>query len=97
MMDNKRISCVSFNCFGYKSSSMFIENLCNDYDICFLCERWLKPSELHNVKSSFNDTNWWSFLKSSIDPEQVCCGRPDGGVGFICKENNGITNIELQK
>ena len=41
------LKCVTFNCFGFKNSSSFINSICEsyDYDICFLNERRLKPYE----------------------------------------------------
>ena len=90
-MQFKEIKSVSFNCLGFKSSSAFIDNLCIEYDICFLYEHWLEPLELPFVKSLYKDKNIWSHLKSSVDPESVSSGRPHGGVGFLCKESGDVT------
>ena len=83
---SKQFKCVSFNCLGYKSSAGFIEELCKEYDICFLSEHWLRPSELNSVQSLYKDKYAWTHLKSSVNPEMVCVGRPHGGVGFMCRE-----------
>ena len=85
------VKCVSFNCLGYKSSFAFINSLCNEYDICFICEHWLRPHELSVVKSNLGDDGKWCYLKSSVDPEAVLSGRSYGGVGFICKQKKGIS------
>ena len=58
------VKCVSFNCLGYKSSFAFINSLCNEYDICFICEHWLRPHELSVVKSNLGDEGKWCYLKS---------------------------------
>ena len=95
-MKYKEIKSVSFNCLGFKSSSAFIDNLCIEYDICFLCEHWLKPCELPFAKSLYKDKNIWSLLTSSVDPESVSSGRPHGGVGFLCKESGNVTYRVLE-
>ena len=90
-MKSKQISYVSFNCFGFKSSAAFIHKLYRKYDICFLSEHWVRPSELPHVKTLCAAKNWWTHLKSSVDPEQITSGRPHRGVGFIYKENSDLT------
>ena len=95
-MQYKEIKSVSFNCLGFKSSSALIDNLCIEYDICFLREHWLKPLELPFVKSLYKDKNIWSHLKSSVDPESVSSGRPHGGVGFLFKESGDVTYWVLE-
>ena len=44
-----------------------------------------KPSELYEVKSTFNSKGMWSNMKSSIPADTILQGRPYGGTGFICK------------
>ena len=90
MADQKNIRCVSFNCLGYKNSRSFIDSLCLNNDICFLCEHWLKPCELTAIKSELKQQHLWSVMKSSMDPEKIQAGRTHGGVGFICKEILGM-------
>ena len=80
------VKCLAFNCYGYKNSCSLVENLCDDFDICFISEHWLKPCELDHIKRNLKERKLWSFLKSSIDPEIVQVGRSFGGVGFICKQ-----------
>ena len=90
MANQKNIRCVSFNCLGYKNSRSFIDSLCLNNDICFLCEHWLKPCELTAIKSELKQQHLWSVMKSSMDPEKIQAGRTHGGVGFICKEILGM-------
>ena len=88
-MDSSKIfNCVSYNCLGYM--------LCRNHDICFLCEHWLRPHEVPTLKSSFRDQGYWSVFKSSMDPEVVQIGRSYGGVGFVCRESEGITYISRE-
>ena len=96
-MDSSKIfNCVSYNCLGYKSSSMYVDMLCRNHDICFLCEHWLRPHEVPTLKSTFRDQGYWSVFKSSMDPEVVQIGRSYGGVGFVCRESEGITYISRE-
>lgn len=95
MTEKTGFSCVSFNCFGFKSSSAYVEKLCNEYDVCFLCEHWLRPHELSALTCSLSKNKLWSVLKSSMDPEVIQRGRSYGGVGFICKEKKGVSYRSL--
>ena len=92
------LSCITFNCCGFKGSNSFIQKLSNDYDISFICEHWMTPADIQIVQSSLQDDEKYVFFKSSMDPEMVQAGRGYGGIGFICKEFNGISyrpvNIE---
>ena len=55
----------------------------------FLCEHWLKPSEVSHV--TCNDfKSYWTNFKSSIDPTEVLLGRPYGGCGFVCRKLPGV-------
>ena len=85
----KCLSCVSFNCLGFKSS--IIDKLCSIHDICFLSEHWLRPCELPTIQGICNQKSKWSHFKSSVDPEIVTSGRPHGGVAFICKKKNSVS------
>ena len=88
---------VNFNCWGYKSSSSYVEELCKRNDIVFLNEHWLKPYEMCNVQSYFKKLGFWTYFKSSMDPEKIHYGRSYGGLGFICKPsaNNYISFRQL--
>ena len=59
------------------------------HDITFICEHWLLPKDLHTIHSICKDNNKQCFLKSSVDPTVQFCGRPFGGVGFICRNMPG--------
>ena len=73
------LSCVGFNCWGFKSSHDSIDKLCKLYDICFICEHWLSLEEVVIAKQQLNDSNKWCHLKSSMDPAEIIAGRPYGG------------------
>jgi exonuclease III len=93
----KTLSCVSFNCFGMKSSSHFIKSLSEQHDICFICEHWLNPCDAKHVEQCYNDDGYWCTLKSRIDPEVIQRGRSYGGVGFICNRKSGMSyrNVDI--
>ena len=73
--DSKTFNCVTFNCFGFKNSCVFINKLCLKYDICFLNEHWLNPCDIPTVKSDLKQRKLWSVFKSSMDPEVIQSGR----------------------
>lgn len=68
-----------------------MNKLCTDYDVCILCEHWLRPGELSHVRDLFNEKHIWSYFKSSMNPEEVRKGRPQGGVAFVCRHNTGLS------
>ena len=78
---------ISFNCNGVFSSINDIIDLFEDKDDCvmFLSEHWLQNHELNDINTVFRNEGYWSYLKSSVDPEEELHGRPYGGVGFVCK------------
>ena len=67
----------------------YVKSLVKDNSITFVCEHWLRPSEMHLVENNDFD-NEWTYLKSSIDPTEQLLGRPFGGCGFICQKLDGI-------
>ena len=86
MSVNMNINIINQNCQGIKSNICYINSLLeHECNIMFVCEHWLKPSELYEVQSTFSKQGMWSNLKSSIPADAVLQGRPYGGTGFICK------------
>ena len=57
----------------------------------FICEHWLQHCEIPTINSFFKQNGFIPHLKSSIDPEEALCGRPYGGIGFICKNIAGVS------
>jgi len=86
---------MNFNCFGMKSSFNMIINQMKSVECMFLCETWLKPSDLATIRNELKQQGYWSMMKSSIDPEVVLEGRPYGGVGFICKRIPGVSYVTI--
>ena len=68
-MDSSKIfNCDSYNCLGYKRSSIYVDMLCRIHDICILCEHWLGPHEVPTLKSSFE-----SFHFNSANMGKIRC------------------------
>ena len=78
----------TFNCNGLRSSMAYVTELVSNHNINFVCEHWLKPSDLHSVKGCFS--NKWCYFKSSMKTDEVALGRPYGGVGYICDLLPGV-------
>ena len=83
------IQLITFNCNGFQSCANDVLDFFNGDNNCiaFLSEHWLRPHELYDVKVMLEGEGLWSYLKSSVDPEEELLGRPYGGVGFVCKQN----------
>ena len=87
-----------FNCNGYKGSQAYVDELIKMHDITFLSGHWLRQNEIRlvNEKLSKSSDKYWSCLKSSIDSEIDLTGRPFGGIGFICKQYDGVYYKEIE-
>ena len=75
---------LTFNCYGLKSSLDYVKELMKTNDIIFVNEHWLLDSEILVIKEILSD--FYVFMKLSMSCEANVCGRPYGGVGFICKQ-----------
>ena len=82
-------SVASLNCHGLKGDIGYVHDLTKQN--CVTCEHWLFPRELNTVQSIFQAENRWSYLKSSIDPSKSIQGRPFGGVGFVCQNQEDVS------
>ena len=91
IVNEVHVKIVSYNTYGLKSSYGLIDEfLGDDVDIVFICEHWLKPSDIFIVKEKYNECAF-TYLKSSMDVESTSGGRPYGGVGWLCKRVPSIT------
>ena len=92
------INAISFNCKGINSNFNYVLQLLqNECDIMFVCEHWLKPSELYEANNTFRERGFWCNLKSSVPADEVLIGRPFGGVGFVCGKIQNSTIIEISQ
>ena len=69
----------------------------NECDIMFVCEHWLKPSELYEANNTFKVRGFYYNLKSSVPEDEVLIGRPFGGVGFVCVKIQNCTIKEISQ
>ena len=76
---------MSFNCYGLKSSLLSVCEWMNELDILFVSETWLTQFDTIHISNKLRELDYWTLLKSSIEPETVLDGRPYGGVGLICR------------
>ena len=75
------LSLCTLNCWSIKSSIGEICSLCDNYDMVFIQEHWLLPSEL-NFLSSIH-TDFFALGHSSVDTSSdILFGRPYGGTGI---------------
>ena len=80
------LDCVTFNCNGYKGSSLYVEKLIQMHDIVFLCEHWMQPKDLVMFEQNLDYDKYWTCMKSSVNPDECLKGRPFGGIGYVCKK-----------
>ena len=93
---NSVINAIRFNCKGINSNFNYVQQLLqNDCDIIFVCEHWLKLSELYKANNTFKERGFWCNLKSSVPEDEVLIGRPFGRVGFVCVKIQNCTIKEI--
>ena len=89
---DEKLSIVSYNCNGFKTSITELNNLCSISDVICLQELWLDKSEL-NMLSNLNS----KFIGFGISPvdidKEVVYGRKYGGVGFLWKSELENVNV----
>ena len=86
------IKITSLNCYGFKSSYDFIDNnILKDTQIMFLCETWIRPSEIGMFTERYTRHDMNCHFTSSIDAEKLLKGRPFGGIGFIYKKMKDVS------
>ena len=66
----------------------YIDDSCEEYDVCFISEHWFRPHELAAVRSQWKSSQRWAVMKSSMDPEMIHKARSHSGVSFKCKKRD---------
>ena len=75
---------MSYNCYGLKSSSVDLYELCNKYDIVFLQETLLFKHELNLLSKVHPDFEGMGI--SAIDDTcNILSGRPYGGLAVLIR------------
>ena len=88
------LSVLTYNCYGLKGSLNYVKELMNTNDVIFLNEHWLMDSDILVIKAIISE--YYVYMKSSMDCESNACGRPFGGIGFICKQKAGVRYAPVQ-
>ena len=76
---------VSFNCNGAMRKLNIIRDICESSDIVFLQKTWAMPADLTEFDSVSDQHN--SHAISAVDPGQLLCGRPFGGLSILWRKN----------
>jgi exonuclease III len=85
------LNLFTLNCNGLNGCiDELLHELYAQSNIIFLCEHWLQQYEIPSVEQALSKKGYVSYLKSSVNPEEVLYGRPYGGTGFVCKNVDGI-------
>ena len=91
-LNSKSLRLCSFNCRSVKSSVNEIRALFSRFDIVYLREHWLLPSEI-NFLSGISD-DFLALGQSALNVHKsVLVGRPYGGTGILYRK----TSSELIK
>ena len=66
----------------------------NTNNVIFLNEHWLMDSDILVIKAILSEYD--VYMKSSMDCESNACGRPFGGIGFMCKQKADVRYAPVQ-
>lgn len=84
--DTHPVKLISFNCQGFKSSRLHVEDFCTEYDIIALQEHWLLPGDIDLLGQVHPDFDYHGL--SAVDAsEGTLKGRPYGGVAILWRRN----------
>jgi hypothetical protein len=89
-MGNLKI--VSYNCYGFKANSNFVQLLLAQFDICFFCEHWLAEEEEYLFKQ-MSSTHHFIF-KASYSAKDKIRGRPYGGLCWAIDKSINIVDVQ---
>ena len=89
-----KLSVLTFNCYGLKSSLDYVKELMNTNNVIFLNEHWLMDSDILVIKDILSEYD--VYMKSNMDCESNACGRPFDRIGCICKQNDGFRCAPVQ-
>ena len=84
---------ITFNCFGLKSNSLYVEQTILRYDCIYLTETWLLSVEEHLLNKFKRD-----FHIITVPARKNSSGRPFGGTALLIRRTNFIeTDIIFQE
>lgn len=83
MASSSSLRLVSFNCRGWNSGSLLLNDLSDSFDICFVQEHWLFDFQLSSL--SFCDD--FNSVGVSGMSDSLLLGRPYGGCGLIYRKS----------
>jgi len=91
MATNFPIRFVSFNMHGYNQSKDYLSSLCSNYDIVFVQEHLLLPSELNLLTACAPKfVLFGSSALSSCISRGLMRGRPYGGVAILVRSEMAL-------
>ena len=80
------IRTISWNCNGYNSSEYDVRLLCEQHDVLFLQEHWLREDELSKLNTLHPDFNGYGISAMKTD-SSILRGRPYGGVCVLWRKS----------
>ena len=89
---SKEIKICSFNTHGIKGNLAYIDYLCRNHEILFLCEHWLHKGEKYIIDAISDDKT--TIFDSSMDDCHTT-GRPFGGLCWLINQNFKVLKCEF--
>ena len=83
------LRCCSYNCRGWNTGVIFLKNILNSIDVCFLQEHWLIPEQFNQI-DAIND-DFLSVNVCGMDNFSLLAGRPFGGCSILYRKTLSLT------
>ena len=79
------LRCCSYNCRGWNSGELFLNDIIDSHDLIFLQEHWLIDNQLHKINNFHQD--FLSVSVSAMNGALLHAGRPFGGCSIIYRKS----------
>ena len=79
------LRCLSYNCRGWNSGSLTLQNVVSSCDVCFIQEHWLHTDQFHKL-NDFN-SDFLPVAVSGMNSGSLLCGRPCGGCSGLYRKS----------
>ena len=77
--------CCSFNCRGWNSGLVILNECIDHFDLCFIQEHWLFKEHRHKLSDSFPAFS--SVGVSGMDSGTLLLDRPYGGCSILFRSS----------
>ena len=79
------LKCCTYNCRGWNSGKIVLQDFIDSVDLCFIQEHWLITEQLHQINNINHD--FLSVSVSGMDSSLLHVGRPFGSCSILYRKS----------